>query len=66
MNSSGPGSENPVTISKLFRDTALRYGRKTALLVEKQGRVVTWCWTKYLFEVIAFAKAMHLVGVKER
>ena len=41
----GPGSETPITVTELFRKTAIGQGDKPALFVERNGKVLSWTWT---------------------
>ncbi len=34
--------------------------------MERGGKVLKWTWADYQNDVINFAKAMHVLGVKER
>lgn len=41
------GSETPITVSKLFVETAAKGSNRSALFVERDGKVVTWSWQEY-------------------
>jgi long-subunit acyl-CoA synthetase (AMP-forming) len=66
MKQFGPGSEAPITLCQMFRDTALRIPEKHALLVERAGKVLKWTWREFYSDAVSFAKAMHVVGINER
>ena len=63
MKQFGPGSEAPITLTDLFRATAIQQGDKPALYVERAGKVLSWSWAQYLTDTEAFSKAMNVVGV---
>lgn len=59
VRSSGPGSEKPVTIPQLFINQVKASGPRTAIFVERAGKVLTWSWDQYFAEVMRFAKACN-------
>jgi long-subunit acyl-CoA synthetase (AMP-forming) len=66
MKQFGPGSEAPITLCQMFKDTAQRIPHKNALNVERNGKVLKWTWGEYYRDASLFAKAMHVVGITER
>lgn len=66
MNKSGPGSEFPITLPELFRNTCLKQEDKPSLFIERKGIVFKWSWNQYFRDVMCFAKAMMALGITER
>lgn len=59
----GAGSEPPITLTDIFRKTAIKQGEKPAFFVERGGKVLSWSWGQYLKDAEAFSKSMSVVGV---
>lgn len=60
------GSETPITVSQLFIDTATKLSTRKALLVEREGKVLTWTWAEYQREAFSFAKSLHKLNVRSK
>lgn len=66
IRQSGPGSERPTTIPQMFLNAVKSGGDRASMLVERDGKVLTWTWNQYYADSIAFAKAMAKMKVNER
>ena len=64
MGTEGAAAEPPTTICKKFLEMVKKQGDKYAMQVERDGKVLKWTWNDYYNDVINFAKAMHVLGVK--
>lgn len=62
MESSGPGSETPVTVHQMFLETVERYGDHPALVSKKDGQWETLTWRQYYEQCRAAAKSFLKVG----
>lgn len=62
MESSGPGSETPITVHQMFLETVERYGDHPALVSKKDGRWETLTWRQYYEQCRAAAKSFLKVG----
>jgi long-chain-fatty-acid--CoA ligase ACSBG len=66
VRNSGPGSEQPLTICQLLRNTSTRLADKYSMYQERDKKIIKYTWREYQAEVMAFAKSMHAIGVTER
>lgn len=57
MENSGPGSEPPMTIHQMFKETVEAYGDHRALASKKEGEWVTLTWREYYQQCRAAAKS---------
>jgi hypothetical protein len=44
IRQSGPGSERPTTIPQMFLNAVKSGGDRASMLVERDGKVLTWTW----------------------
>lgn len=44
IRQSGPGSERPTTIPQMFLNAVKQGGDRASMLVERDGKVLTWTW----------------------
>jgi long-chain-fatty-acid--CoA ligase ACSBG len=66
IRQSGPGSERPTTLPQMFLNAVKSGGDRTAMLVEREGKVATWTWDQYYADSMAFAKALAHLKVVEK
>ncbi|KAF3695497.1 Long-chain-fatty-acid--CoA ligase ACSBG2 [Channa argus] len=64
MESSGPGSETPLTVHQLFLETLENYGDHPALVSKKEGQWVTLTWRQYYQQCRAAAKSFLKLGLE--
>ena len=66
MRDGGDGSEAPMTICQLFLSAVALGEDRKSLMVQRDGKEISWTWKDYYKSVMDFAKSLHHLKCTEK